>query len=81
MHGFRRYVALLLVLAGLALTGAGCSGSGGSDTGDGSSSGGTTTYTNDQYGFTLTHDKQFSEGAGRRRRGRRQLRVRRRLRR
>lgn len=62
MHGFRRYVALLLVLAGLALTGAGCSGSGGSDTGDGSSSGGTTTYTNDQYGFTLTHDKQFSEG-------------------
>lgn len=57
MPGFRRYVALLLVLAGLALTGAGCSASGGS-----SSSGETSTYTNDQYGFTLTHDKQFSEG-------------------
>ena len=61
MHGFRRCVALLLVLAGLALTLAGCSGSGGNDTG-GSSAGGTTTYTNDKYGFSLTHDDQFSEG-------------------
>ena len=60
MHRFRRYVALLLVLAGLALTVAGCSG--GSDSGGGSSSGGTTTYTNDQYGFTMTYDTQFSEG-------------------
>ena len=60
MPGFRSYVALLLVLAGLALTVAGCSGSGGSD--NGSSSGGTTTYTNDQYGFTMTYDTQFSEG-------------------
>jgi len=58
--GFRSYVALLLVLAGLALTVAGCSGS--SDSGGGSSSGGTTTYTNDQYGFTMTYDTQFSEG-------------------
>ncbi len=59
MCGFRKYVALLLVLAGLALTVAGCSGSGSIG---GSSGGGTTTYANDKYGFTLTHDKQFSEG-------------------
>ena len=59
MQGFRSYVALLLMLAGLTLTVAGCSGSGGSD---GSSSGGTTTYANDQYGFTITYDNQFSEG-------------------
>ncbi len=60
MHRSRTYLALLLVLAGLTLTVAGCSGSGGS--GDGSSSGGTTTYANDQYGFTITYDNQFSEG-------------------
>jgi len=60
VYGFRGYVALLLVLAGLTLTVAGCSGGG--DSGGGSSSGGTTTYANDQYGFTLTHDTQFSEG-------------------
>jgi len=62
VYGFRRYVALLLVLASLTLAVAGCSGSGGSDTGGGSSGGGTTTYTNDQYGFTITYDNQFSEG-------------------
>ena len=60
MPGFRSYVALLMVLAGLMLAVAGCSGSGGGDSG--SSSGGTTTYTNDQYGFTMTYDSQFSEG-------------------
>ena len=62
MHRLRKQVVLLLALAALALALAGCSGSGGSDSGGDSSSGGTTTYTNDQYGFTLTYDTQFSEG-------------------
>jgi hypothetical protein len=62
VHGGRKYVVLVLVLAGLLLTLAGCSGSGGSDTSAGASSGGTTTYTNDKYGFTLTHDTQLTEG-------------------
>jgi hypothetical protein len=60
VHRSCRYVVLLLVLAGLILAVAGCSGSGGSR--DGSSGSGTATYTNDQYGFSLTYDKQFSEG-------------------
>jgi len=62
VHRYRTYLALLLVLAGLTFAVAGCSGSGGSGSDDGSSSGGTTTYVNDQYGFTMTYDNQFSEG-------------------
>ena len=61
MHGFRGYVALLLLLAlvCLALAVASYGGCGG---GTPPVSGTTTTYTNDEYGFTLTHDNQFSEG-------------------
>ena len=55
----RTTLALVLALVGLAVSVAAC-GSGGGDSG--SSSGGTTTYTNDQYGFTMTYDSQFSEG-------------------
>jgi len=65
VNAFRRHLALLLVLVGLALTPAACSGSGGSDSGGdsgGGSDGGSAEYTNDQYGFTLTHDPQFTEG-------------------
>ena len=59
MYGFRRCIAFLLVLTGLALAVAGCSGGGGTI---GSSDAGTTTYSNDQYGFSMTYDNQFSEG-------------------
>jgi hypothetical protein len=63
VHRSRTYISLLLVLTGLMLAIAGCSGSGGSsDAGTGSPAGKTTTYTNDQYGFSLTHDAQFTKG-------------------
>ena len=55
----RTTLALVLALVGLTVSVAAC-GSGGGDSG--SSSGGTTTYTDDQYGFTMTYDSQFSEG-------------------
>ena len=68
MHRIRRYIALGLALAGLALAVAGCSAS--VSMGDGSSpagnDGGTTTstktYTNDQYGFTITYSDTLTQG-------------------
>lgn len=59
MQGFSRYVALMLAVAGLTLAVAACSGSGGGgDSGDGD----TAAYTNDTYGFSLTYDRQLTEG-------------------
>jgi hypothetical protein len=59
VRGFRKQLALTLALAlaGMALAAAGCSGSVSAG-----SQGGTATYTNDQYGFSLTHDTQFTQG-------------------
>ena len=69
MHGFRRYVVLLMIMAALAVAVTACGGSGGSDdssgsgdTGSTATSGGTTTYTNDQYGFSITYDTMFTQG-------------------
>jgi hypothetical protein len=62
VHKSRAYFALIVALAVAALVVAGCSGSGGSGSGATSSSGSTATYTNDQYGFTMTYDGQFSTG-------------------
>ena len=57
----RKSLVITLALAALALTATACSGSGGSS--GGSSSGGDTeTYTNDDYGFSLTYDSMFTEG-------------------
>lgn len=63
MHRFRRYAALLLIAAGLALTLTACSGSGGNDSGDGSSGDEAVTYTNDEYGFSITTASRFTQGA------------------
>ena len=68
MHRIRRYIALGLALAGLTLALAGCSAS--VSTGDSSSpstsDGGTTTstktYTNDQYGFSITYADKLTQG-------------------
>ena len=67
MHRTRSLIALGLALAALTLALAGCSGSGGGgDDGSPSSDGGTTTstktYTNDQYGFSITYSDQFTQG-------------------
>ena len=67
MHRTRSLIALGLALAALTLALAGCSGSGGAgDDGSPSSDGGTTTstktYTNDQYGFSITYSDQFTQG-------------------
>lgn len=62
MHRFRHLVVLLLLVACSALTLAACSGSGGGDSGDDASGGESTTYTNDQYGFSITVDPQFTQG-------------------
>ena len=53
-----RLTVLTLALAGLALLAGACSG--GSGAGDDSPSG-SRTYTNDQYGLTMTYDEQFTE--------------------
>ncbi len=66
MHEIRRSMALLLLLAGLLLTVGACSGGGGSDSGDqpggGSSGDEMTTYTDAEYGFSITYDARFTEG-------------------
>jgi hypothetical protein len=63
VQGFRKYAALLAVLTGVAFAIVGCSGSGGSGGATGGSSpAGTATYTNDQYGFSITPDAQFTQG-------------------
>jgi hypothetical protein len=58
--GIRKTVALLLALVGLSVAAAACSAS--VSTGDLSTPGGSKTYTNDQYGFSLTYDTVFVQG-------------------
>lgn len=60
MYRFRDHAALLLLMAGLTLALAACSG--GTDSGDGSSGDQPATYTNDEYGFSITVDPRFTEG-------------------
>ena len=55
--GLGKMLAVALTLAALVLAATACSGSGGSSAGDG-----TETYTNDQYGFSLTYDTVFTQG-------------------
>ncbi len=68
MHRIRRYIAFGLVVAGLALALAGCSASVSTDdsSSPSSSDGGTTTstktYTNDQYGFSITYADKLTQG-------------------
>jgi hypothetical protein len=61
-----RLIILALTVAGLTLLLAACSGSGSGGTASSaaspSASAGTATYTNDQYGFTLSPDAQFTQG-------------------
>lgn len=56
----RKTIALLLALAGLSAAAAACSAS--ISTGGSSTPGGSKTYTNDQYGFSLTYDTVFTQG-------------------
>jgi hypothetical protein len=56
----RSTIALVLALAGLTLTAAACSAS--VSTGSSATPGGSQTYTNDQYRFSLTYDTLFTEG-------------------
>jgi hypothetical protein len=56
----RTTLALVLALVGLTISAAACSAS--VSTGSSPKPGGSQTYTNDQYGFTMTYDSQFSEG-------------------
>lgn len=64
MHGIRKHVALLLLLTSLLLAAGACSGGGdsGDESGGGSSGDETTTYTNAEYGFSITYDARFTEG-------------------
>ena len=56
----RATIALALALAALTVTAAACSAS--VSTGSSATPGGSRTYTNDQYGFSLTYDTLFTEG-------------------
>lgn len=56
----RATIALVLALAALTVTAAACSAS--VSTGSSATPGGSRTYTNDQYGFSLTYDTLFTEG-------------------
>lgn len=56
----RRIVAAMLLLTALAAGMSACSGSGSSE--GSSADGGTTTYANDEYGFTITYDALLTEG-------------------
>ena len=58
--GIRKTIALLLALAGLSVAAAACSAS--VSTGDLSTPGGSKTYSNDQYGFSITYDTMFVQG-------------------
>ena len=67
MHRIRSLIALGLALAGLTLALASCTGSvnvGGdsSPSSDGGTTTSTKTYTNDQYGFSITYSDQFTQG-------------------
>ena len=68
MHRIRRFIAFGLVFAGLALALAGCSASVSTDdsSSPSSSDGGTTTstktYTNDEYGFSITYVDKLTQG-------------------
>ena len=56
----RSTIALVLVLVGLTVTAAACSAS--VSTGSSATPGGSQTYTNDQYRFSLTYDTLLTEG-------------------
>lgn len=58
----RKTIALLLVLAGLSVAAAACNASVSTDGSSPDSSDGTKTYTNNQYGFSLTYDPVFTQG-------------------
>ena len=67
MHRIRRLIALGLALAALTLALAGCSGSvdvgsDGSPSSDGGTTTSTKTYTNDQYGISITYSDQLTQG-------------------
>lgn len=68
MNRMRRWLALSLVVAAAALALAACSAevSTGGDSGSPAADGGTTTstktYTNDQYGFSITYSDRFTQG-------------------
>lgn len=68
MNRMRRWLALSLVVAAAALALTACSAevSTGDDSGSSSTDGGTTTstrtYTNDQYGFSITYADRFTQG-------------------
>jgi hypothetical protein len=66
VHAVRRSIALALFLSGLALVLAGCSASvstgGDSSPSSGGTTTATTTYSNDQYGFSITYSDQFTQG-------------------
>jgi len=55
-----RIIALVLALAGLSAAAAACSAS--ISSGGSSTPGGSKTYTNDKYGFSLTYDTLFTQG-------------------
>lgn len=55
-----RTIAVLLALAGLSVAAAACSAS--ISSGSSSTPGGSKTYTNDKYGFSLTYDTVFTQG-------------------
>ena len=59
--GLGKLLAVALTLAALVLAATACSGSGGSSGGS-STGGGTETYTNGQYGFSLTYDTMLTQG-------------------
>ena len=69
MNRMRRWLALSLAVAAAALALAACSAevsTGGDESGSPSADGGTTTstktYTNDQYGFSITYADRFTQG-------------------
>ena len=55
--GLGKMLAVAMTLAALVLAATACGGNGGSSAG-----GGTETYTNDQYGFSLAYDTMFTQG-------------------
>jgi hypothetical protein len=60
--GIRKTMALLLALAGLSVAAGACSASVSTGGSSPASSDGTKTYTNDQYGFSITYADLFTQG-------------------